>query len=258
MLLKETIYGLFNKAIKFTPKNVRKWWRIRKQLRIDQKKVKDGNTLVPIDELRKKQVEFLNVLKENNKEGIGDYLEFGVFNGTSLACMFHSLEEVGFTDTRLFGFDSFAGLPATAADDDDHNWYPGQYRMNLGFAKRYLTKQKIDWKRVVLVKGWFKDTLNEKTIKKYKIKKASVIMVDCDMYISAKLALDFCSSLIENEAVIIFDDWHSDNLDEKNLGEKKAFEEFLNENPKYNSDALGGYNDNSRAFHVYIPKKNTA
>ncbi len=251
MLLKETIYGLFNKAIKFTPKRIRKWWRIRKQLKIDQKKIKDGNTLVPVDALRKKQLEYLNTLKDSSSGDIGDYLEFGVFNGTSLACMFHSLREVGLNNTRLFGFDSFAGLPPTAEFDDDHNWYPGQYRMNLGFAKKYLSSQKVDWHKVFLIKGWFKNTLNAKTIMKYNINQASVIMVDCDMYISAKLALDFCTSLISEMAVIIFDDWHSDNLDEKNLGEKKAFEEFLAENPRFKTKALGGYNENSRAFLVY-------
>lgn len=252
MAIKDKIYIYTNQAIKYLPKPVQEWWRIRKVVQINKKDVIEGTTLVPLDELKKKQMEFLNVLLENEeKEKIGDYLEFGVYNGSSLACMFASLKETGLVNTRLFGFDSFQGLPDSAAIDDDANWYPGQYRMDYKFAKKYISEKGVDWDKTYLIKGWFSDTLNDNTVQKYNIKKASVIMVDCDMYISAKESLNFCANLIEKHAIIIFDDWHSDNLDEKNLGEKKAFEEFLHENPRLKTRDLGGYNDNSKAFYIY-------
>src|SRR3989337_4080318 len=60
----------------------------------------------------RKAVEFLiNNLGASN---VGDYLEFGVFQGTSLNCMYQTLMELKLDDVRLFGFDSFKGLPAIA------------------------------------------------------------------------------------------------------------------------------------------------
>ena len=50
---------------------------------------------------------------------------------------------------------------------------------------------------MTLVAGWFDDTLNEATIQKHRITKASVIMIDCDLYSSTKAALDFCARFIK-------------------------------------------------------------
>ncbi|MDJ0947526.1 MAG: TylF/MycF/NovP-related O-methyltransferase [Alphaproteobacteria bacterium] len=185
-----------------------------------------------------------------HRSSVGDYLEFGVYNGTSLYCMYEVLEDLGLTEARLFGFDSFQGLPLSALGDDNRVWLPGQYKCDLGLTKKILTDRGVDWRRVHLIKGWFKDTLNQDLIEKYKIEKASIVMVDCDIYSSSKEALGFCSSLIGDEALIIFDDWASADLDKKSLGEKKAFKEFLEDNPGLSATEVGSYNENSLIFHV--------
>jgi len=57
-------------------------------------------------------------------------------------------------------------------------------------------------------------------------------MIDCDLYSSAKQALDFCAPLIVGQTIIFFDDWGGGtSLDKENLGEKRAFLEFLQANP---------------------------
>ncbi|NES01347.1 MAG: hypothetical protein F6J86_47610 [Symploca sp. SIO1B1] len=76
-------------------------------------------------------------------------------------------------------------------------------------------------------------------------------MVDCDMYLSAKEALNFCAPLIQEEAIIFFDDWYSQNLDQKNMGEKRAFDEFLQENPHFSTEKLGSYTANAQIFRVF-------
>ena len=35
-------------------------------------------------------------------------------------------------------------------------------------------------------------------------------MIDCDIYSSARTALDFCGPLIRDRAVLVFDDWPGD------------------------------------------------
>jgi hypothetical protein len=71
------------------------------------------------------------------------------------------------------------------------------------------------------------------------------------MYLSAKEALIFCASLIKKEAVILFDDWYSgDRLADKNLGEKRAFDEFLSENQCFKVEELNSYTKNAKVFLI--------
>ncbi|MBI4130146.1 class I SAM-dependent methyltransferase, partial [Candidatus Roizmanbacteria bacterium] len=173
----------------------------------------------------------------------GDYLEFGVFNGTSMLCMHRALKKLGISSVRMFGFDSFEGLPTiTHSGDTVLHWHSGQFKSTLPDTKRNLDQGGVDWKKVFLIKGWYDKTLNNTLIQKHHIANASIIMIDCDLYSSTKTALNFCRPLINKEAIILFDDWDSgENLAEKNVGEKKAFDEFLHDNPHFSAEEFGSY-----------------
>lgn len=186
---------------------------------------------------------------EGEADALGDYLEFGVAFGASLACMYRVAQRRGIGQMRLFGFDSFEGLPEAARTDDRGYWSPRMFRSDIRVTKRFLTRAGIDWARVTLVKGWFSDTLNVGLTAKHHLRKASIIMMDCDMYLSAKQALDFCAPLIRDRAIIIFDDWYSGGLDAENLGEKRAFDEFL-EDGEFERESLGRYAPNAQVFKV--------
>ena len=190
--------------------------------------------LVPEQELQLKFLDALQYLIDNyGAESIGDYFEFGVCHGTSVICMYEALCKQNLDHVRLIGFDSFEGLPESAAVDDDGNWCPGLFKSEFEFTHSNLIKHNVDMDRVDLVKGFYSETLNNNIFNKYKIKKPSIIMIDCDMYLSAKEALTFIAPLIQDRAFIFFDDWDAGQgqLAQKNLGERKAFSEFLNENP---------------------------
>lgn len=207
--------------------------------------------LLPERELEEKYREVLSLLLERNEAGdMGDYLEFGVYVGRSLSCMHRALAHHGLDHVRLFGFDSFEGLPASAASEDRARWEPGEFSVDLETALRFLEGWKVDMSRVTLVKGWFDDTLTTELAERHSIRKASVIMIDCDLYSSSKTALDFCANLIADDAVILFDDWSTGGLAEKRLGERKAFEEFLEAHPTLSARELGGYSEFSTAFLV--------
>ena len=173
---------------------------------------------------------------------IGDYLEFGVSRGTSLACMHRALDEAGLRQVRLFGFDSFQGLPPEAAQE---GWPPGEFMSTLGATRRHLTQAGVDWARVTLVKGWFHDTLTPETAARLGIRKASLIMVDCDIHAAARECLRFCEALIRDRAVVFFDDWGSDPN-----GERKAFTEFLTDFPHFSAEKLPAYIPAARVFLV--------
>ena len=151
--------------------------------------------------------------------------------------MFQALTALKLNDVRIFGFDSFEGFPATAAFDIENELQPGECASSLSATSERLTENGIAWKRTFLIKGWFSDTLNDNLIQYYNIQKASIIMIDCDLYSSAKESLNFCCPLIKDTSIIFFGGWSED----KSIGERKAFEEFLRDNGHLKSKLLSRY-----------------
>ena len=190
------------------------------------------------------------MIERQGKEGIGDYFEFGVFNGATLASVYQVFQEAGLTKPRFFGFDSFEGLPAEADREGKGIWMAGQCSCPIEVAEAFLNEHRVDWHRVVLTKGWFKDTLTPALVERRQIEKASLVMVDSDLYSSAVECLRFVEPLIRDEAIIMFDDWFAFQAADKNLGEKKAFDEFMARHPEFKATELGSYDENSMIFRV--------
>jgi O-methyltransferase len=105
--------------------------------------------LVEPEQLRARLREGLAYLSRAGKDQVGDYLEFGVFNGTSMICMYQVLQEMRFDHVRLFGFDSFEGLPDAAAFDDDGVWKPGAYAAPYELTKERLAAAGLSPERAV-------------------------------------------------------------------------------------------------------------
>jgi len=197
-------------------------------------------TLIEEDQLSPVINAALDFIETNSKEKIGDYLEFGVYNGTSISLAYKAIQEHQNLTTRLFGFDSFEGLPSDANTEDDATWFPGQFKCTYDTTVKRLKSKGIDFKKVHLIKGFYSDTLNQELKNKYNLETASLIMIDCDLYSSTRDALAFCKSLMKDITIIIFDDWLPD-LEKQNLGEKKAFDEFLDNNKDLRSSLFREY-----------------
>jgi len=176
----------------------------------------------------------------------GDYLEFGVSRGTSLATVHRALTDAGLTGARLIGFDSFEGMPPESARE---GWKPGQFRSSLAATRRYLAREGVDQSRVELVKGWFAETLTAETRARLDLGRASLIMIDCDIYSASKAALDFCEPHIHGRAVIMFDDWGW-RSEGGQVGQKEAFEELLAAHPDLRAEPMRAYLQQARVFMV--------
>lgn len=176
----------------------------------------------------------------------GDYLEFGVNRGTSLACVYRALSNKGLSHVRLIGFDSFEGLPPEAAEE---GWVPGDFKSSYAATKAYLAKMGLDMGRIELVKGWFNQTCTPQTAARLALKKASLIMVDCDIYSASRDVLRYAEPLIRDHAIVICDDWGARGSDEKK-GQSDAFEEFLEEFESLSAKPLPSYRPLSRIFLV--------
>lgn len=194
------------------------------------------------------------LLEHESPENFGDYLEFGVSRGSSMANMYHVLRELNLKKVRLIGFDSFEGMPPESSKE---GWEPGSYFSTLSATQAYLKDRQVDMNLVTLIKGWFTNTLNPKAKERLNLQKASVIMIDCDIYSASKTALEFVMPLIKEKALIIFDDWGW-TADSGIIGQKEAFEESLKKFPEYTVELLPGYIPQSRIFLLkrYSPSNN--
>jgi O-methyltransferase len=232
--------------------------KVIRRRRWNQAAYSRGALLVDVDQLRGRLREALFYLSGTAKELVGDYLEFGVFQGTSMICMWGLLKELELEHVRLFGFDSFEGMPDLARTDDGGHWKPGEFAAPYKLVKERLAEAGVPERRAVLIKGWFSDTLNKETAASHGIAKAGVIMVDADLYTSSKQALDFCAPLIQQEAVLLMDDWYANGgaFIERNMGQPRALKEFLAENPQFQKTDIGPYTFFDRlAGHVFILKR---
>ena len=177
----------------------------------------------------------------------GDYMEFGVYLGTSLGAAVRAFDSCGLGGWRFFGFDSFAGLPDDAERD---GWVPGLYAASRSVAEWHLRRLGV-LDRVTLVEGWFDETLTPATIEKQQLERVLVAMVDCDTYGSAATALRFVEPLLAPRCLVILDDWYTMNPSGDLVeGERRAFEELLADCPQWMSVDLGRVGFCGRAFEL--------
>lgn len=187
----------------------------------------------------------LRTLQEMGHD-FGDYVEFGVSRGTSMACSAAEIRKAGLR-MRLIGFDSFEGLGDEA---EDNGWSKGAFASTEAATRRYLKSNQVDMADVELVKGWFCDTATLATRQRLGIEKASLLMIDCDTYEASKDALDFASALLKDDMVVVFDDWGwSEKMNKR--GQKEAFGEFLSANRSITSQPLPAYSDDARLFLLH-------
>jgi len=130
-------------------------------------------------------VEFATKCIQNNYKHV---LEFGVYKGDTIQKLRNSLDE----SYKIFGFDSFEGLP--------EDWigtpcFKGCFGVNGNIPN--ITN-------VVFYKGWFSETLP-----KYKSieEPISLLHLDCDLYSSTKEVLYSLNNVILEGTIICFDEW---------------------------------------------------
>lgn len=180
----------------------------------------------------------------------GDYLEFGVYNGRSLGCAFHALEAAGFHDSRLIGFDSFEGMPYGDGADEAAVLKGGSLYFDEARTRANLDRDGVDLSRVVLVKGWFDDTLTATTAGELGLEEVGLVMVDCVIYSSTAAVLRFIEPLIRDETVVVFDDWMRRNGHLENQGQKRAFYELLTAHRDLRAEPVDSYAPHAKVFRV--------
>ena len=183
---------------------------------------------------------------------IGDYIEFGVFNGSSLGSAYLTAKQMGLNSMKFYGFDSFEGLP-TGTDDEHDILQKGFYCCPFEKTSECLEKRGVNSKDVIWVKGLYSDTLNDGTFKSISYPKMGIVFIDCDTYSSSKTVFDFLAPLITEPVIFCLDDWKLYDMDIKGTGEYKSFNEFLEKNSHIQAKEIKSYNRKSKSFLI-IPR----
>ena len=151
----------------------------------------------------------------------GDYLEFGVYRGSSFVTAYYSAKSFAMSDMRFFAFDSFEGLPHGEGHHKE-----GQHSCDEHLFQSIISKAGVPLSRSVIVKGFYDETLTTATVDEHNISKVAMAYIDCNLYTSTKTALNFIAPFISPGSIIIFDDWHVFGRDNDDFGEAKAFQEW--------------------------------
>ena len=138
------------------------------------------------------------------------WLEFGVATGNTINYISK------FTNDKVYGFDSFEGLP--------EKWRDG---FDKGMFSRDCNLPDVNI-NVELIKGWFNETLFN--FIQIHNKKVSFIHMDADLYSSTKYIFDVLKDYIDKDCIIVFDELVNYPGFDGDNGELKAFYEFITEN----------------------------
>jgi O-methyltransferase len=224
---------------------------------IGYKIIKDDNLEISIPvEASNNEKELINLVKEYSmtdyknlylstqalkyiaeKKIEGDIVECGVWKGGHLI-IFKSLCEKYNLDKKIFAYDTFDGMTESSINDFNHNGENAIDLMKKTFAsenngdniwcyasldlvKKNITNVLGNTNNINFIKGDVIKTLQDK---KNLPKKISILRLDTDFYESTKIELLTLFPLLEEEGILIIDDYGHWN------GAKKAVDEFFENN----------------------------
>lgn len=154
----------------------------------------------------KRSIKNFNITEKQNKNY---FLEFGVFDGTSINDFAKILKS-----KKIYGFDSFYGLKEDWTGTDVEQ---GFFNLN-GQMPRVLYN-------VELIKGWVQDTL--KTFLQTHKPEINFAHMDLDTYESTKFVLQEIKPYLKRGSILLFNEFY--NFPGWSVGEYKALTEvFIN------------------------------
>ena len=192
------------------------------------------NPHIDLHQLRHAAVKHLSVYNSKWFEH-KDVYQFGVWCGSSMVAIQKLFKSNNLKIRKMFGLDSFEGLPKEEDGiiNRDAAWWPGNFSAKTDFEVSSIEEaMALVYNRLekdvetVLVPGFWDKVLTKENIEKYDFKVASYIDVDCDIYSSTKILLDFMfdNKLVVPGTLIGYHDWGSTDL--WTAGESRAHKEM--------------------------------
>ena len=178
----------------------------------------------------------------------GDYFEFGLWRGKTFLYAFEMKRRYRCENMRLWGFDSFQGLPAID-DSRDNIWHAGQFACSEPEFRDILRRARVPEQDYELIPGYYEDSLNSRTHDRLAGRSAAIVYIDCDLYSSTKQVLEFVNPFLVNGSVVCFDDYYNYKASPEQ-GEQLAITEFLNKQSDLNFISWFDYSPLGKSFIV--------
>ena len=205
----------------------------------------------------------------------GDYLEFGTFRGSSFAEAYHAItyfrdmvhrgnpklhgqaayEAWRAAPPRLFAFDSFEGLPASMAAGHS-DYFEGSYACSEPEFLANVTGAGVPAARITTVPGFFDRSLTAALKQRHALRRAAIVMIDCDLYESTVPVLEFVTDLVQQGTIMVFHDWYRYSGDRRQ-GEQRATHEWLGRNPHLELEPWWQEGPQAKAFLVHAAEPPT-
>ncbi len=165
---------------------------------------------------------------------IGNYYEFGLAVGFTFKRAYRAISEIardlGMADTtafgvKMFGFDSFEGLPEPGEWDRREGWEQGTFANTKENFVAAMDAELIPRQAYELVEGYYEKSLTNELRRRLDGSKPSIVMMDCDFYSSTKTVLEWLRPLLRDGTMFMFDDiWAY--MGHPDFGELRAIREF--------------------------------
>lgn len=101
--------------------------------------------------------------------------------------------------------------------------------------------------------GTFADVAQGEAETLKELQPAAIVNIDCDLYASARDAVEIVASKLVQGSVLLVDDWNTFAAD-RNAGERKAMREFLEAHPELSIESWFPYEYAGQAFLVHRNK----
>jgi O-methyltransferase len=154
------------------------------------------------------------------REGLsGDLLEAGIWRGGVVIFMAAYVGVFGMTDRRVYGADSFHGLPKPdrryLVDEHDEHHTVQYLAVSEADVKKYFAAYRVPMDQVQLVPGYFEDTLPD-----LDVEELALLRLDGDMYSSTIQTLEALYDKVVSRGFVIVDDFEL-------KGARSAVEDFF-------------------------------
>jgi len=165
----------------------------------------------------------------------GHYLEFGTFWGRSFFNSYFEFRH--WLKGDFYAFDSFQGLSTPLPSETEAtagDFLAGNYHCNQGSFEAIADLIDMDRRRLKVVPGFYDDALKAGAARILGLepRSVSICYIDCDIRKPTEQVLTFVSDLLEDGALIYFDDWRLCRAS-PHFGERAATLAWLKDNPDF-------------------------
>lgn len=175
------------------------------------------------------------------------YFEFGCHSARTFSAAARSAALLEMNDTEFYAFDSFEGLPETSKEEDGI-FETGEFNTSIELFKKIVSRKGgLHVKDEHIITGFYENSLTSEL--QSRLPHVGIVHIDVDLYSSTIEVLNFLKPLLVEGSVILFDDWYC-FPPSKDMGEKKALNEFCNENKEFEFESWKAYSTFGKSFFV--------